>query len=420
MGFLALLRSFPDYRRLFIARTISLVGDWFNLIALIALLREVTGGNAETLGAMFILKMLPTAVMGPLAGVTADRYSRKTIMVLSDLTRFLLVMSFFLIPYFPGFAVPLVLSLTFLQACGAAFFEPAYNALLPNLLPPSGLSTANVWGAASWSITYALGSGLGGFATHLLGWQAVLLLDALTFLISAWLVWKVAVPARKRKHVRVDLMHILGIRDMISGFHFIRGHPRIAYCMFLKMGLMLGGSFGLVLTLFGERIYTFGNRPDLGVAILMTARAAGTGVGPVLARRLTEDKLESMRKACLFGFFFGSLFYVLFGIVKGPYLAVGLVFIAHMGSAVVWVFSTVMLQRLVPDEFRGRVFASELGMATLMIAGTTWAVGVLVESVGMSLFLLPIILGSGVFLSGLVFTAVGMHPSLRGRFNEES
>ena len=318
MGFLALLKSFPDYRRLFAARTISLVGDWFNLIALIALLREVTGGNAETLGAQFIVKMLPNAVMGPLAGVIADRYSRKLVMVFSDLIRFLLVMSFFLIPYFPSYAVAVVLTLTFLQSCGGAFFEPAYSALLPNLLPASGLSTANVWGAASWSITYALGSGLGGFATHLFGWKVVLLLDALTFLISASLVWRITVPGRVRKHVKVDLLHVLGIRDMVSGFKFVKGHPRITYCMLLKMGLMLGGSFGLVLTLFGERIYTFGGRPDLGVAILMTARAAGTGVGPVLARRLTDERLFSMHRACLFGFFFSSIFYILFGILTIP------------------------------------------------------------------------------------------------------
>ena len=67
------------------SRSISLFGDWFSMIAVIALLREVSGSNPQALSGVLILKLLPIFLAGPLAGVFADRYSRKAIMVVADL-----------------------------------------------------------------------------------------------------------------------------------------------------------------------------------------------------------------------------------------------------------------------------------------------------------------------------------------------
>jgi len=416
-GYWQILSRYPQYRRLYVARLISMMGDWFSLIALIAMLREVTGGSEETLAWLFIVKMLPPSLMGPMAGVIADRFSRKTILIWSDLVRFFLMLGYFAVPLFPDVATTLVLTLAFLQACGSAFFEPARTALLPNLIPLNALGTANALSAATWSITYSVGSALGGLATYQLGWRAVLFIDAMTFLISAlWLVRLKAPHKPKPKAEKLDLLHLTGVRDMIEGFAFIKGHARITYVLFIKTGLMFGGSMILVLTLFGERVYTLGGRADLAVGIFMSVRALGTGVGPVLARRWIGGSTERMRQICLIGFFTAGIFYIAFGLAGDAYLVLALVFIAHLGSSVVWVFSTVLLQRLVPDRYAGRVFAAELGMATLMISLSNWVTGRSSERGLVEVVDIPIYLGALVFTAGLVFWIWGRSKRLRGRF----
>ena len=78
-GYLQVFRECPDFRRLFAARTISLLGDWFSLIAIVALLRETVGSDSRALGGVLILRLLPFFLAGPVAGVVADRFSRKLV-----------------------------------------------------------------------------------------------------------------------------------------------------------------------------------------------------------------------------------------------------------------------------------------------------------------------------------------------------
>jgi MFS family permease len=85
-GYIELLRTNQDFRRLWVGGIISQTGDWFNSVALFTLLLSMTG-SGEAVGYIFILKLLPTFFFGPFAGVLADRFNRKTIMIAADLLR---------------------------------------------------------------------------------------------------------------------------------------------------------------------------------------------------------------------------------------------------------------------------------------------------------------------------------------------
>ncbi|MDJ0836915.1 MAG: MFS transporter [Acidobacteriota bacterium] len=418
-GYIEILRRYPAYRHMYLARLISMLGDWISLIALFELLREVTGGNAKTLGALIIVKMLPPGLMGPFAGVVADRFSRKTIMIVSDLARFVLVLGYFLVPLFPNAAVPMVLTIAFTQACASAFFDPSRTALLPSLVPVEALATANALGAVTWSITYTLGSLLGGVLTWAVGWQGVLVIDALSFLVSAFFLFGMQAPVRERKKSKLGLLGFLGITDLIEGFRFIKGHPRITYTIFLKTGLMLGGSMMLVLTLFAQRLYPVGG-PQMAVGIFMAVRALGTAVGPILCRRWIGNDLERSRKVVLGGLLLAGVFYALVGLSDQVAPVLIFVFVSHLGSSVAWVFSTVILQRLVPDEYAGRVFAAELAMATLMVSLSNDLTGRAEVSGLLAVKELPIALGVLVFSAGLFFMVWGQRPKLRGKFRDKS
>jgi len=385
-GYARLLREFPDYRLLFASRSVSLLGDWFSMIAIIALLREVVGSDATALSGVLILRLLPIFLAGPLAGVVADRFSRRAVMIWSDLLRLILVLGLLGAPWV-GRPVLFIGTLVFLQVTASAFFEPARSAALPQLVPDRYLPTANALGAIIWSLAFALGAALGGVVTDLLGWRAALGFDAATYALSAYWVSRIRLERRPRRgDGALDWQSITGIRDFRLGLRFIIERRDVATVIFLKTGWGIAGAIALFLTLFGERDYAIAGRPDLGVSLLYFARAVGTAIGPLLARRLVTDEGPASMRLLLGGAMLWPMaWYLLFSWVTDPISATLCVVLAHFGGSVLWVYSTVLLQRMVPDEFLGRVMSTDLGLTTLAISASTWCYGMLADAPGADL-----------------------------------
>lgn len=403
-----LFRNNRSYRCLFGARIVSLFGDWFNTLAVLALLRELGGLSASSFAFVIIFKTLPTLFVSPLAGVAADRYSRRSIMIASDLLRFFVVLGMLALMFFPSSAG--LYSLIVAQACLATFFDPARSALIPDVVSPEELVSANAVDAASWSAMLTLGAGLGGLVTAAFGWQSALAIDALSYLVSAGFLLSFEEPAWERSAGKGEpgLLNLLGINDMKVGLEYVLARPRIATLLLVKTGWCLAGSITLVLTELGERVFPIGGSAMLGVALLYTARGLGTGLGPIVSRLIAAGNEERMERFILYGYLCGAFFYVLLAPVTHPALAAPLVLCAHVGGATCWVFSIVRLQQLVPTSVRGRVLAVDQALFTTMIAATTFLVGLLIDSKLISL--------SGVVsLTGLVLLIPAAGWALRGR-----
>jgi predicted MFS family arabinose efflux permease len=288
----------------------------------------------------------------------------------------------------PG-PVGFIYALTALQVAGSAFFEPARSAALPQIVSRRHLAAANALGAIAWSSMFALGAALGGVVADAFGWRTALVIDAATYLLSAWLVSRIVLPRRERRAGAVDWLTLTGIRDFREGIGFIAKRPAVASVIFIKAGWGLAGAAMLFLTLFGERVYAIAGRPDLGVALLLTARAAGTAVGPLLARRLVSDESpQAMRRLLGVAFVWPSIWYLAFSWVDQPWTAALCVVLAHFGGSVLWVYSTVLLQRMVPDDYLGRVMSTDLGLTTLTISASTWFYGRLADAPAADLRLL--------------------------------
>ena len=95
--YLALLRTNRNFRLLFIGQTISQLGDWFNAVAVFALLLDLTG-SATAVAWMMIVQFLPMAIVGPLAGVVVDRVDRRRLMIAADVVRGVLILGLLLVP----------------------------------------------------------------------------------------------------------------------------------------------------------------------------------------------------------------------------------------------------------------------------------------------------------------------------------
>lgn len=361
-GYWELIRGNANLRRLWLGNTVSHLGDWFNTIALYTLVYSLTG-SPLALGAVFIFKVLPWALASPIAGVIVDRFDRRWLMIGSDLVRAIIVLGFLLID--DASEVYILYALIALQVMVGAIFIPAQSASVPNVTTPRELVTANALMAATWSIMLAVGAALGGFATEWLGEQAVFLIDSATYLVSAYFIFRTTIPQQTSRTEGSILK--TATHEILDGWRLLRSSPRIGRMALVKAIWMLGGG-GLVylLTLLGDEIAP--EAQAAGIGILFSARGLGTGIGPIIARALFQDKRHwsLVLGLCIAA---TGFFYIGVGVAAWSlYLVAALVTIAHTPSGANWVLSTVLLQERTEDQYRGRVFATE--WLLLMLANT--------------------------------------------------
>lgn len=370
-AYLRFLGSNRKFRRFWLATIVSQVGDWFNYIAIFVLLAEITG-SGEAISWFLVAKFLPTTLLGPIAGVVADRFSRKTIMVCCDLLRAAVVSCYLL----AGEASQawLIYLLAFAQESVWTFNHPARQASIPDLCSKEELNIANGLFGMSWSINLAIGAALGGLVTAWLGWKAAIIIDCVTFVGSAGLISTVMLLARPRKKRRLSLATITGIASLLEGLHYLRQHPRVGALLLVKSGWALSGGILVMLTVFGEQVFSEGGRGGLS-GLFYSMRGLGAAVGPFLAWRWFGSRPTDMRRAIGFAFVLSACAYLLFSQAPNLYIACLLVFVGHVGGSIQWVFSSALLHLRVNEQYRGRVFAAEMALLTLTMSLSTVLTG---------------------------------------------
>ena len=153
-----------NFRWLWGGQIVSLLGDWFNLIASAALLSHLTDSGIA-IGSLFVVRMLAPFMITPFAGVIADRYNRKHILILTDVVRGITVIGFLFVRRPED--VWFLYLLTAIQLGTGGFFFPTRNAILPDLVKPEELGAANAILATTWSTMLAIGAALGGLVAGL-------------------------------------------------------------------------------------------------------------------------------------------------------------------------------------------------------------------------------------------------------------
>jgi Na+/melibiose symporter-like transporter len=253
-SYLRLLRSNRNYRLLWLAQVVSELGDWFYSLAVYNLLLSLTHNSAQSVGLAVVLQVLPHTLAAPTAGVINDRISRKAIMIGADVARCFIVLGMLGVRT-PGM-VWLVYPLLLLETVGAAFFEPAHSAVIPNIVPQSDVLPANALASITWSFCLAAGASLGGVVAVFLGRDAVFLLNAISFLGSAWLIRRMqfaephtaGLPTLRGRDL-VDFSPIL------EGIRYIRADPQLFATVFVKGGIGLLGANNVLLPVLGQSVF---------------------------------------------------------------------------------------------------------------------------------------------------------------------
>jgi MFS family permease len=377
------------------------MGDWFDTIAVYTIALKLTG-SSRSVALIMVARFLPTVVLGPFSGVIADRFSRRSIMIASDIIRAIVVLGFLFVRR-PD-QMWLVYVLTILQLAFSSFFEPAKTAAIPSIVSDRELVPANSIAAVTWSVMLTMGAALGGFVAGWFGTNAAFILDSLTFVASALLISAVRLPKRpKREKSRLTVGKALGVADTIEGARYVKSRPRVLAALLVKPAWGLGGGILTLLAVFGERVFPIGGKTATGIGVLFTARGLGTAMGPILARRWTGETRRQMQTAIGIAFLIGGAFYIGFAVSQSLVVALLCLATAHAGGSILWVFSTVLLQRGTEDQFRGRVFAAELTLVTLTMAASNYLVGELMDRFGFSPRVVTVGVGILFMVPGLVW-----------------
>ena len=401
VGYIGLLRQNRGFRQLWLGQVVSQMGDWFDTIALYTIILNLTGSGRDV-SLLLIARFVPSFLFGTLSGVVADRFSRRTIMIVTDVLRAVVVLGFLFVRRADQLWIIYVL--TVLQLALSTFFEPAKTAAIPSIVSDRELVSANAISSVTWSVMLTMGAAIGGLITGWFGTNAAFILDALSYLLSAVLIASVRFPKRPpRKKQKLTLGRALGVIETIEGVRYVKHRPRVLALLLVKPAWGLGGGILTLLAIFGERIFPVGKSAATGIGVLFAARGIGTAVGPIVARRIAGEGTRRMQASIGIAFLIGGVFYIAFGSATSFIFALVVLGLAHTGGSILWVFSTVLLQRSVEDGFRGRVFAAELGLLTLTMAASNYATGELLDRFGVSPRSVTIGIGIFFLLPGIAW-----------------
>lgn len=396
VGYLELIRGNRNFRLAWLGQIISLTGDWFDLIASASLL-SILHQPAAAIGALFVIRMLAPFIVAPLAGVLADRYNRKHLLVITDLLRGAIVLCFLLVRR-PEDAW-LIYVITGLQLGLSGIYFPARSAILPDIVSQAELGPANAVSSATWSVMLAFGAALGGLSSGLFGVYPSFVLDALSFLLSGFLetliiYHHVILPEHQGK---VTLGSVY--RNYAEGIVYLREHLDIFFISLHKgaLGLLIIGAFQVIQVAMAQKVFVIGKEGGTGLGIMYGVVGVGTGIGPFVARHFAKDRDRPQRIAIVAGYILCAAgMFIIMPMLSFEVVLVGML-LRGLGTGIVWVLSSQLLLQLLPNRVRGRVFSTEFAVQTLMAAAASgvggWALDALPGG-------MPVMLG---WLGGLLF-----------------
>ncbi len=364
-----LLRENPGYSRLWMAQVVSLLGDWFNTIVLSALVARYSDGSGLAVSIFLMARFLPPLIVGPFAGVLVDRFDRQKVLVYCNVLRIFVVLGF-LLATTPD-TLWLIYALTIAQFSLSAFFEPAQSAITPSLVKRDDLVVANTLASITWSSMLALGAMAGGIVAAIFGPVTALVIDAVTFAVAGALIASIRVDARPESGVLIDASEDDNESgSFLDGLRYLRRNKLTAAVLMVKGGGSIG-NVDLLMTIYATQLFVMGTDGQLSLGIMYSAFGLGAIAGPLLLNRINDGSIARMRRLILIGFVFAAIGWVFFGAAGSLLLASMGLAVRAMGGSANWTYSSVIIQKSVPDRYLGRVFSLDLALFQLVTVVST-------------------------------------------------
>jgi MFS family permease len=361
------VEPFPRHvTSLAVARAISVTGSRAASIAWVAVIFDRSGGSGAWVAALVLTQFATSVLVGPWAGAIGDRFDRRAVMIVSDLSS----AGVFVAVAFSHSAIALVVLGGVCSIVGAPF-GPASSAFLVMLVPEAERARATAARASGVAIGTVLGGTLGGVAVATFGGATAFLLNAVSFVVSALLV--LGIRGRYRAEPSSDPAHA----GIWAGVRFVARHDALRLVVAANGAALLGygminvGEFPLFAHL-GSGAFGFG------------IATAGYGVGNLVGSRFGRRAEGAFREkqALFFGWLLGGVSIVACAVSPSTASVIVLFSLAGVGDSAALLAATLLTQRHTPDPVRARVFAASSSVTTGAMSVAMFAAGFLIGPLG--------------------------------------
>ncbi len=390
-----LLKTNRNFRNLLWGQFVSEMGNWFNFIAGLGLVRLVSDASPTAAGILFVCRIIPFAVFSPIAGTFVDRFSRRQIMIWSDLSRVFVALAFTLVSNAEDLWIAYA-AMALLSVIGA-FFEGAKNASTPNLTGKDGLLAGTALMFSTRFLLMAVGSALGGFAAAYFGYQIAFIINAASFAVSAFSVWLIPEEATRAQIKRDEVLETVVVApvtpaggfkqtkpirklerpsfftELKEGFHYtVKNHFALTILLMNIIWATGGGAINVIFERMGGVHFSAleGWQPDMAVALLWTAGGLGLTVGMLIAHRTESilDRRKSHSSFIVWTLIIHGLLFSIGGYMPSLWLFMVFVFVSRALIGVEYAVQETLFQRSLPDYIRGRITTLDRG-AEMLIFG---------------------------------------------------
>jgi MFS family permease len=335
-----------DFQLLFYGQLLSQTGDQFLFIAALSIINRLTASPLALSGLALAIS-IPQLTFGLIGGVLVDRFSRKRVLIVSDILRALVILPALLVDQHSDLWI-LYPAAAGLAIIGTAFY-PARNAIIPNIIPPTLLLSANTLMQASYILALIFGATLAGFAVRLWGPDAAILFDSATFLFSALLIFAMRIPPNSAAQPHESARTMWG--QLMQGLRYVAGSNLLLRVLAITAIAALGiGAIQILgLNFLNRRL----NVTEQGFGLTMAMMGVGVALGGAVVQRFaTRRPANQVVGACLAGV---GVAIIVFAVTR----SFGLVLVAAAGIGLCLVVAraglATLTQQLVPDQVRGRV-----------------------------------------------------------------
>jgi MFS family permease len=373
LTYVELVKGNRNFRNLLAGQVISELGNWFNFIAGLGLVRVVSEASPVAAGIFFVCRLVPFSIVSPIAGTFVDRFSRRQVMIATDLARVGVAMMFLLVTDANDLWIAYVA--TILLSSFVAFFDGAKNAATPNLSGKEGLLAGTALMFSSRFLLMAIGSALGGWAAAIFGYKIAFLINAASFAVSAFTVWLIPEEATRddatgERMAGRTAKPSFGTELKEGCRYTLVNHFALTILIMNVIWATGGGAINVIFERMGGVYFPAIEKwnPDVGVAMLWTAAGFGLTVGMLVAHR-TSAWLDRTKGHSVFigsTLIIHGILFSIAGMMPTLLLFAIFTFVSRAIVGVEYAIQETLFQRSLPDYIRGRISTLDRGAELTM------------------------------------------------------
>ncbi|GKZ01163.1 hypothetical protein MPSEU_001067700 [Mayamaea pseudoterrestris] len=414
--YFSLLRSNRNFRLFLMSYIVAHLGEWLTYLASISAIEEIqsehiiaSGGSQDGISSsrmavslLIVIRLLPNVILSPFGGALADGWDRRHIMMGLDVCGSLVAWLF--VYALHKRSIPLIYIATLLQECVAGLYEPSRSAIIPLMCPGNEeMKKATTLAGVAWSVIAAFGSAAGGFLVTLVGIHGCYKIDVITYLFSAALMYAIGGSWTVERKKATDFASEQNM--IVQGISYVR-NSFFGGLVFLKAAaFIICGANDVLNVSFSERGGSAEHRASR-LGLLFGSVGVGCFIGPLFSDKYNDmNNPRVIQTICLIGFAVMTVGCIMMGTAKEFSMVLFSSAFRSMGCSVVWINSSLLLQKFCVPDMLGRVASIEYSAALLAEGASAVMAGLLQDKYLLSAEEVSLLQGLGCALLLIVWSS---------------